>query len=67
MQEIIHIWLKYEEDRLLDSIQSLEDVNQFALTFGKDVAYTFKLVTLLQILIRTLTDMTSPAHRLLVF
>ena len=48
MQEIIHIWLKYEEDRLLDSIQSLEDVNQFALTFGKDVAYTFKLVTLLQ-------------------
>ena len=48
MQEINHIWLKYEEDCLLDSIQSLEDVNKFALTFSKDVAYTFKLVTLLQ-------------------
>ena len=48
MQEINHIWLKYEEDRLLDGIQSLEDVNQFALTFGKDVAHIYKLVTLLQ-------------------
>ena len=48
MQEINHIWLKYAEGRLLDGIQSLEDANQLALTFGKDVAHTFKLITLLQ-------------------
>ena len=48
MRDINQIWLKYEEDRLLDGVQSLEDVNKLALTFGKDVAHTFKLVTLLQ-------------------
>ena len=46
MQEIDRIWLKYEEGRLLDRIESLDDVNRLALTFGRDVARTFQLVTL---------------------
>ena len=46
MQEIDSIWLKYEEGRLLDRLESLDEVNRFALTFGRDVARTFRLVTL---------------------
>ena len=47
MQEIDRIWLKYEEGRLHDRLQSLDDVNRLALTFGTDVARTFRLITLL--------------------
>ena len=47
MQEIDRIWLKYEEGRFLDSIESLDEVNRLALTFCSDVAETFRLVTLL--------------------
>lgn len=47
MQEIDRIWLKYEECRILDRIESLDEVNSLALTFGRDVAETFRLVTLL--------------------
>lgn len=46
MQEIDRIWLKYEEGQLLDHLDSLDDVNHLALTFGRDVAQTFRLVTL---------------------
>ena len=48
MQQIDRIWLKYDEDRLLDGLESLDDVNRLALTFGWDVARTFGLVTLLR-------------------
>ena len=48
MQEIERIWLKYGEGRLLDRLESLDDVNRLALTFGRDVAATFRLVTLLR-------------------
>ena len=47
MLSIDRIWLKYEERRLLDRVESLDDVNRLALTLGKDVAETFRLVTLL--------------------
>ena len=47
MQEIDSIWLKYKEDCILDRIDSLDEVNRLALTFGRDVAETFRLVTLL--------------------
>ena len=45
MQEIDRIWLKYEDGRVLDRLESLDDVNQLALTFSKDVARTLRLVT----------------------
>ena len=48
MQEIDRIWLKYEEDRFLDRLESLDEVNRIALTFGSDVAQTFRLLTLLR-------------------
>ena len=48
MQAIDRIWLKYEEGRLLDRLESLDDVNRLALTFGSDVARTFRLITLLR-------------------
>ena len=48
MQEIDQIWLKYEESDLLRRLDSLEDVNRLALTFGKDLARTFRLITLLR-------------------
>ena len=47
MQEIDRIWLKYEQGRFLDRIESLDEVNRLALTFCSDVAETFRLVTLL--------------------
>ena len=46
MQELARIWLKYDKDSLLDRLESLDDVNRLALTFGRDVARTFRLVTL---------------------
>ena len=48
MQEIDLIWLKYKEGRILDRIESLDEVNRLALTFGRDVAQTFRLLTLLR-------------------
>ncbi len=48
MQEIDCIWLKYEEGRFLDRIESLDEVNRIALTFGSDVAQTFRLLTRLR-------------------
>ena len=48
MQESDRIWLKYEDDRLLDRLKSLDDVNRLALAFGRDVARTFRLITLLR-------------------
>ena len=48
MQAIDRIWLKYEEGRLLEPLESLDDVNRLALTFGSDVASTFRLITLLR-------------------
>ena len=47
MHDIDRIWLKYEDGRLLDGLESLDDVNRLALTFTADVAETFRLVTLL--------------------
>lgn len=46
MQEIDRIWLKYEEGRLLDRLESLGDINDLALTFGWDVSQTLALITL---------------------
>ena len=34
MQEIDRIWLKYEEGRILDRLESLDEVNRLALIFG---------------------------------
>ena len=39
--------MKYDEGRFLDRLESLDDVNRLALTFGRDVAETFRLATLL--------------------
>ena len=47
MREIDRIWLKYEEGRFFARIQSLDEVNRLALTFGSDVAQTLRLLTLL--------------------
>ena len=46
MEEIEQIWLKYEEQGLLDHVESLDDVNRLALTFCEDVTRTYRLVTL---------------------
>ena len=46
MNEIDQIWLKYEEQSLLDSLEALDDVNRLALTFCEDVACTYRLITL---------------------
>ena len=46
MRDIDRIWLKYEEQSLLDRLESLDDVNRLALTFCQDVAHTYRLVTL---------------------
>lgn len=46
MNEFDQIWLKYEDQRLLDTLESLEDVNRLVLTFGGDVARTYRLITL---------------------
>ena len=48
MQEIDRIWLKYEEGRILDRLESLDEVNRLALTFGSDAAQTFRLLTLMR-------------------
>ena len=46
MEETDQIWLKYEEQGLLDRLESLDDVNGLALTFCEDVARIYRLVTL---------------------
>ncbi len=46
MKEGDRIWLKYEDQGLLDRLDSLNDVNRLALTFCEDVARTYRLVTL---------------------
>ena len=48
MHEFDRIWLKYKEGRILDRIDSLDEVNRHALAFGRDVAQTFRLITLLR-------------------
>lgn len=48
MHEFDRIWLKYKEGRILDRTDSLDEVNRLALTFGRDVAQTFRLITLLR-------------------
>lgn len=49
MQEIDRIWLKYEKVRVLDRLESLDQVNRVALTFGSDAAaQTFRLLTLMR-------------------
>ena len=48
MDEIDQIWLKYENEGLVDRLESLDDVNRLALTFCEDVARTYRLVTLLR-------------------
>ena len=46
MNESNQIWLKYEDQGLLDRLDSLDDVNRLALTFCEDVASTYRLITL---------------------
>ena len=46
MKESDRIWLKYEDQGLLDRLHSLDDVNRLALTFCEDVARTYRLVSL---------------------
>jgi len=46
MRDIDRIWLKYEDQGLLDRLESLDSVNRLALTFGEDVAHTYRLITL---------------------
>ena len=46
MKDINRIWLKYEDQGLLDCLESLDDVNRLTLTFGEDVADTYRLITL---------------------
>ena len=46
MRDRDRIWLKYEDQGLLDRLESLDDVNRLALTFCEDVARTYRLITL---------------------
>ena len=46
MNESNRIWFKYEDQGLLDRLESLDDVNRLALTFCGDVARTYRLITL---------------------
>ena len=45
MEDIDRIWLKYEDGRILDRLESLDEVNRLALTFASDAAQTFCLLT----------------------
>ncbi len=45
MRNMERTWLKYEDQSLLDRIESLDDVNRLALTFCEDAARTYRLVT----------------------
>ena len=42
MNESDRLWLKYEDQGLLDRLDSLDDVNRLALTFCEDVARTYR-------------------------
>ena len=46
MSDSDRIWRKYEDQGLLDRLESLDDVNQLALAFCEDVARTYRLITL---------------------
>ena len=46
MRDRDRIWLKYEDQGLLDHLESVDDVNRLALTFCEDVARTYRLITL---------------------
>ena len=46
MRDIDRIWLKYEDQKLLNRLESLDDVDQHALAFCEDVARTYRLVTI---------------------
>ena len=46
MREIDRIWFEYEDHGVVDRLESLDDVNRLALTFGEDVARTYRLITL---------------------
>ena len=46
MDEIHQIWLEYENEGLVNRLESLDEVNRLALTFCEDVAQTYRLVTL---------------------
>ena len=46
MTDIDEIWLKYEEQKPLDSLESLDDVNRLALTLCEDVARTYRAITI---------------------
>ena len=48
LKEIQSIWLRYRDSSNSNHLESLEDVNRFALRFGIDVAETFRRVTLLR-------------------
>lgn len=48
MQEIDRLWLKYERDQILNNLVSLDDINDFALVFGRDVADTYRMITLIR-------------------
>ena len=45
MEEINKLWLKYENDRTLEQPMSVDEINRFALIFGRDVAQTLQLLT----------------------
>lgn len=47
MQDIERIWTKYDDNRLFDRLESLDDVHCLVQIFCKDVAETFRLITLL--------------------
>lgn len=62
MQEIERIWLKYEQGRFLARIESLDEVNRLALTFGNDVAQTFPCSRCCATQIETLPDTGFPTR-----
>lgn len=45
MHEANRIWLKCEDQGLVDRIESLDDVNRLALTYCEDVTRTCCLIT----------------------
>ena len=45
MNEIAKIWKKYDEDYVKKVLTSAEDINQYALTFYKDVAEIYDCIT----------------------
>lgn len=48
MQEIDRIWLNYEKDQVVENLVSLDEINDRALIFGRDVAETYRVITLIR-------------------